>query len=270
MKSKYFDMKKLLIVLIPLLFTGCDKNYDNIIDELRVPLQVVSLSSFDFFEYTPEDSVIELFVRFEKPENISSVFFDVLSPDQKKINTSSAFLFDDGDISLHGDSLKGDGIFSAKYPFSQSLSNGRYQISYYVEDILSRVRFVSTQSFTYENGKEKFPPVLSNLVIPDSATRGVLFVFSVKVDDPNGLADIEKVYFDLFRPDGTRVESGPFNMVDNGNNEIFGDLVAGDGIYSYKNSFGATAQTGLWRFEFEAKDLGKKLSNKIIHNIIVK
>ena len=49
------------------------------------------------------------------------------------------------------------------------------------------------------------------------------------------------VYFELFRPDGTVVEENPgdtiFSMHDDGNSEVFGDEIAGDGIYSFKNSF---------------------------------
>jgi hypothetical protein len=58
-------------------------------------------------------------------------------------------------------------------------------------------------------------------------------------------------------------------MVDNGDKEGFGDEKAGDGLFSFKNSFGTTSQTGNWRFEFQAKDKSNELSGVIIHNLQV-
>ena len=51
-------------------------------------------------------------------------------------------------------------------------------------------------------------------------------------------------------------------MVDNGDS-VLGDAKAGDGIYSFKNTFGPTAQTGNWQFEFQAKDKSGAVSNVI-------
>jgi hypothetical protein len=59
-------------------------------------------------------------------------------------------------------------------------------------------------------------------------------------------------------------------MFDNGDKSGAGDEKAGDGFYSLKNSFGKTAQTGKWRFEFRAIDKADSLSNKIIHELLVK
>ena len=56
-------------------------------------------------------------------------------------------------------------------------------------------------------------------------------------------------------------------MFDDGDEE-HGDLVAGDGIYSFKNIF-VNAQ-GDRKFEFWARDRADKLSNMITHNVVVK
>jgi hypothetical protein len=113
--------------------------------------------------------------------------------------------------------------------------------------------------------------VISNLLLPSSVNRGDSFIFSIKVDDTNGSFDIAQVYFKLYRPNGTIVLNGNddfFLMVDTGDANL-GDQTAGDGIYSFKNSFSSTAPTGLWKFEFQAKDRSGKLSNIISSNMMV-
>jgi len=109
----------------------------------------------------------------------------------------------------------------------------------------------------------------------DTVALNQSFVFSIEASDLNGLADIEGVFFRLYRPDGSLVLDTQnsldfFLMHDDGNTEVFGDLVAGDGIYTFKNLFAQTAPIGMWRFEFQAQDRRNVLSNKIIHNIVVK
>ena len=132
---------------------------------------------------------------------------------------------------------------------------------------------VARGSFNYNNGQNNVTPVISDLVCPNSINRGVDFIFSVTANDPNGLNDIESVSFKLFRPDGTIVEESPgdtlFAMHDDGDLGTFGDSTAGDGVYSFKNSFALTAQTGNWKFIFQAEDRGGSLSNIIEHFISV-
>jgi hypothetical protein len=62
-----------------------------------------------------------------------------------------------------------------------------------------------------------------------------------------------------------------FDLFDNGDLEGRGDQFAGDGIFSFKNSFldDPSTQRGFWRFEFTAKDRGNKLSNVIIKSVTV-
>ncbi len=58
-------------------------------------------------------------------------------------------------------------------------------------------------------------------------------------------------------------------MFDDGNTSENGDVTEEDGIFTVILTFPASAQKGTWRFEFQARDRSKLLSNKIIHNIIV-
>ena len=58
-------------------------------------------------------------------------------------------------------------------------------------------------------------------------------------------------------------------MYDDGPSGGHGDLVAGDGIYSFSHPFGTGSTKGIWRFEFQAKDIHNGLSNVITKNIKV-
>ena len=112
-----------------------------------------------------------------------------------------------------------------------------------------------------------------NTILADSINTDVSFIFSVAAKDSNGYRDIKRVYFQLFRPDSTLVVGGngqsKFDLDDKGNLNVFGDVLAGDRIFSYKNSFSSTAQKGFWQFEFEAEDREGLISNKITKKIKV-
>ncbi|NIW79349.1 MAG: hypothetical protein GWN16_07755, partial [Calditrichae bacterium] len=64
-------------------------------------------------------------------------------------------------------------------------------------------------------------------------------MITVQANDPQGLTDIESVYFEAFLPNDSAATNNPFDMYDNGlpynptgNPNEAGDLVASDGIYS--------------------------------------
>ena len=86
--------------------------------------------------------------------------------------------------------------------------------------------------------------------------------------DQNGLSDIDKVYFLVYRPDGTTNNSQNL-MFDDGNLTDHGDQSAGDGIYSLLIQITSANQKGTYRLEFQAKDRGGKLSNIINHSLLI-
>lgn len=251
-------MQKIALLLIPLLFWGCDKTFENVIDVNRENYQVTSVSPTGNFVYNPNDSLITIRINFTSGSEVSDVSFDMIASDGSLLNSSPVPLFDNN-----------DNRFYNQFPLSEYYPNGIYNLKYYVNEQTGSNALVAWGSFKYNNGQDNVAPVLSNLVIPDSVQKEQTFVFNVKAFDANGLSDIDIVFFDLFRPDTSRVTEGPFFMHDDGNLEVFGDSVAGDGIYSFKNSFAATAQTGNWRFVFQAKDRSDSLSNIIEHLMLV-
>ncbi len=102
-------------------------------------------------------------------------------------------------------------------------------------------------------------------------------------EDPNGLKDVDSVYFYSLKPDGFfAFEGNPFPMVDNGKPFVFdnffeetGDEEADDGIYSFSmlifNSppIFPKPLTGTYIFTFYTKDKSGELSTAVIDSIKV-
>ncbi len=189
-------------------------------------------------------------------------YFDVYGSDNVKINSEPIEMYE-----IIEDLYENQFILKREYPL------GNYTVRFSAVGYEGNVKQVAVAYFYFKNGQDNLPPVISNLVCPDSIGRGVSFVFSVNTVDPNGRVDILSTFFSLYRPDGSVVEETPgdiyFAMHDDGNLAVFGDSTANDGIYSFKNSFSATSMTGNWKFVFQAIDRSDSLSNIIEHFLSV-
>jgi hypothetical protein len=108
---------------------------------------------------------------------------------------------------------------------------------------------------------KEFPPVLSNLAIPDTFLTGIdqSYIFSVKCTDENGLDDIDAVSFKILRNSGQLVVSG--NMFDDGNYNSHGDNVPGDGKYSVLLKL--DLDTDKYHFAVQAVDHAKLMSDEL-------
>lgn len=259
-------MKKLIFLCIVLIY-GCDKIPSGVVDVTDTNYQIVNLNAPSSFTYAAGDSSIITSLKFNSPANLKEVWAELYGPDNIKINNSPIDLLDDG-IAAHGDSTKNDRVFSGKVGLSRTYPNGRYRLEYYVTDISGQTKKVAEHNFNYDNKQQNYPPVLSDLVMPDTIAAGVSFIFAVKATDVNGLKDIKEVTFKFYRSDNSVSEV--FNMWDDGNLAVHGDAVAGDGIYSFRNSFlqEIAGQTRI--FVFQAIDRSDSISNTITHNIYVK
>ncbi len=263
-------MKKYLLILLPVLFFGCEKDYDEIIQPEQSVYNVLATSSFDSFEYSGSDSVVTFFIKVDTSSRISRAYCDIFSSENKKINTSPLELFDNGNLA-NGDTVANDFIYSNNFVLSINYPNGRYNVRYYLADETNSSILAAVQTFSYDNGKNKIAPVLSDLLMPDTVSFNQTFTFSVLASDSNGLNDIIEVYYELFRPDGSQVSNSQgitkFPLFDDG---VQGnDQVAGDGRFTVFLTFPTGQQSGSWRFEFEARDRSSKLSNRIIHSLVV-
>ena len=256
-------MGKVLLLLIPLLIWGCEQTYDNVIDTSTENYQVALIDrvkdSIDL--KLPGDSLLTPRIIFTDQSNVNKVYFSVYNPDNLPLNSTQIEMEE-----VSNNRFEGQYILTSSYP------NGNYSMKFSVTGFNGNNKLVATRQFYFNNGQDNVPPVISNLFCPDSITRGVSFVFSVVSFDSNGRSDIFSTFFSLYRPDGSVVEESPgdiyFAMHDDGN-LVFGDTTANDGIYSFKNSFGDSSQTGNWRFVFQAIDRSNALSNIIEHYLNV-
>jgi hypothetical protein len=247
-------------------FSACDSIPDGVVDNKFVDYKVVKLETPSSFFYSSPDSLFTAAVTIQNVGSVDQVWLSVKSVDGTSYVTKQVFL-------AKGTATQTSTIFTAKVPMSKKVSSGKYLIEFFVSDNIritpDNISKIGEQVLVYSNNQTNYPPVISNLALADNVSRETPFTFTVKVEDQNGLGDIAHVTFKLTRPDGTVVIPNPntpninyFLMVDNGDS-VLGDSNAGDGIYSFKNTFSSTAQTGNWQFEFQAKDKSGAVSNII-------
>ncbi|MBZ0200170.1 MAG: hypothetical protein K8H86_09905 [Ignavibacteriaceae bacterium] len=263
-------MKKIILLIIPFLFWGCEKKTDNILDPQTSNYQVTWVSYFNSFQYAIGDSSAVFFLQINPSSDVQKAYFNIYSPDNDMINTSPVVLYDDGNT-IHGDRTSGDNVFSNKFPFSQSYLNGNYQARYFITSNDGITNQVAIHNFIYENGQNNIAPVISNLTAPDTVevlAPNSLILLSIEAADANGLNDIKSVSFISYRPDGT-TNGNKVELNDDGNSAN-GDAAADDGIYSVVIQVTPSNTKGTYKFVFQATDRGNKLSNTIEHHITLK
>lgn len=205
-------------------------------------------------------------VRVADPEGLSDierVVYQIYPPTQPRPLLEEV-LFDDG---THGDAFAADGIYSRQ--IDSGFAGGKpglYSFRFEAKDRAGNKSNapVGLVKLTRKNDA----PVISNLKAPGQISRssGQTFLLTVDAYDPQGLGDIDRVFFNSFRPDGSPATGNPFLMHDDGQ---LGDVKAGDGTYSLTITISAQNATGDYRFEFQAVDKSGFESNKIIHIITV-
>lgn len=269
MKIKIFKILSISL-LIAIISTACDKQYDNVIENYNPDYQVKLVSPSDSIQYNPVDSLITIRIVFNSATSIQNVYCDVYAADNSKLNTSPLSLLDNGKIT-NGDDVANDGSYANKIGLSEYYPNGIYNIKYIVTDKSNSTNQVAQGTFKFDNGQNNIAPVISDdIVDPDTAvvTDTTLILTSIKVSDQNGLSDIDRAYFKVYRPDGS-TNNNQNLMFDDGNLSLHGDQTAGDGIYSLIISINSTNAKGTYRLEFQAKDRGGKLSNIINHSLLI-
>ncbi len=266
MKIKILTFLSLILIL----FWGCEKEYDNLIENFNPDYQVKLVSPSDSIQFNSSDSLVTVRISFSSSTNIQNVYCYVYAVDNTQLNSSPLYLLDNGNLS-NGDDVANDGSFANKIPLSGSYPNGIYNIKYFVTDISNNTKQVALATFKFDNGQANFAPVISDDVVdPDTAvvTSTTIILTSIKVFDQNGLSDIDKAYFVVYRPDGTTSNIQNF-LFDDGNILDHGDQTAGDGIYSLLIQITSSNAKGTYRLEFRAKDRGGKFSNIINHNLLI-
>jgi hypothetical protein len=116
-------------------------------------------------------------------------------------------------------------------------------------------------------------PIISDLVGPDTVTLGSqsqTILLTVNARDADGQADVARVVFNSYKPNGSATGGNPYLMFDDGLATTHGDVKAGDGIFSLLVVLPSNSQLGTYRFEFQAFDRLNEPSNIIILRLTVK
>jgi len=253
-------MRKIVLLLLPVIIIGCEQTFDDIIDAVQNNYQVTLVSPTDSVTYRENDSLVTIRIIFTSSSEVGDVFCDVFASDNSKLNPSKIQLFDNN-----------DNRFISEFPLSQYYPNGIYNIRYYIKKADETMQQVAVGSFKYNNGQDNLPPEIANTVVdPDTVvvTAPTVILTSVEASDPNGQNDILKVYFIVYNPDGS-TNGNELELFDDGNIDDHGDLNAGDGIYSLLIQVDQTNEKGTYRFEFSARDRGGKQSNTIDHIVLI-
>jgi hypothetical protein len=258
-------MRIYFLLVVPLLIWGCEQTFDNVIDTTAENYQVSSVVGIQDtinLQENPADSILSLRLIFTSQSEINKVFFDIYDFDNSRLNSTP--------VEMQEVLNK---TYEAEYILGRANLIGNYTINFSVTGFDNVNRQVATSSFYFNNGQDNVPPLISNLIMPDSVQRGETILFTVEVSDSNGLNDVVNVFYEAYNPDGVKVVNtqgvSEFPMFDDGQTSVNGDVTANDGIYTVVLTFPTTAQEGTWRFEFLARDRSQTLSNKIIHNIVV-
>lgn len=207
--------------------------------------------------------------RIPSPSSPFVIEYQIQDPNGRATGETGAFL----DNGLTPDSSTGDSLYSAIITFSTVRSAvGRYSVrvtGHGSDDMVSPALIAPVQLIRLNQ-----PPMLSNLIADSTvilaATTQILDL-RITATDPDGASDIQKVFFNSFRPDGSASGGNPFTMYDDGNaSGISSDQIAGDGIYSLRIQIAPTATAGVYRFEFQAVDRSSDSSTVLIHRITVR
>lgn len=265
------QLKKLSILLLLFVFNYCEEIPNDTIELGKVEYVVKSISAPEVFTYSTINRYFVPTISIQNSKSVEQVWFDLIAVDgQTTVVTQIEMIAKNtiDDITTFEGSLEMD----------QDLLSGKYEIIIYIQDNVrtsdENVTKVASQIFQFYSTAENFPPVISNLIMPNEIDRGDVVSISLIVTDPNGLSDVDSVYYQAYDPDGNLVSNSQniskFPLFDNGDTENTGDVNANDGVFNALFPFPSSAQTGNWTFTFNAIDKSDSISNTISHIMNVK
>jgi hypothetical protein len=273
------------LLLLALCFFACESTDNTPIDPFQLPPFVTSLAVLPTSINTdtvnigpqrlPTDSLritVTATVQASDPEglpNVKEVTARVFKPASQDL-IQTAQLYDKGNPP---DALAGDGTFSGAVQFVIVRSDiGDFKIEVTATNKADVTSNTLTASFSVLRLNK--PPAISDVVAPDTVSVGtstILLILAVRATDPDGQTDIQKVFLNSFKPDGSPASGNPFQMFDDGNaSGSSGDAIEGDGIYSLIIQLPPGTAKGNYRFEFQAVDRSGAASNIIAHTLTVR
>jgi hypothetical protein len=270
-----------LLLFLASILGSCEENQFSVIDRNGNVPSVSSASvtpdSINIDNLTPVGNTytINVVTRLtvsdpEGTDDLNSVIAQAIRP-----GASSQFfqqnLHDDG---IGPDGVAGDSIFSAEIQFEviRALA-GRYRMQFFAvnndgnrSNVLERTLFVIRNNSAPELD-------LQSLVAPDTLTLPIggslLIPMNIAASDSDGIADIREVYFRSL--DSSNPTQKFFLQDDGGSNNLSGDAVAGDGVFSIiiKLEDNNPLVRRTFRFAFQALDSFSDTSATVLHSLTV-
>jgi hypothetical protein len=262
--------------------SGCEKKYDTIIDSPKsapfatIPtfsLSVVNTDTINIGSVQTSQDILKFravaSLKIEQStgkESIKSVQY-LLSDFQASFILSEGILRNDGTFP---DTNPIDNTYSAYVDFQiQRALVGDFIIRMWCQDQndnMSNAFFLPLHIVRFNHA-----PIISNLIALNTLHRGNILFLKIQVADSDGISDVNEVSYKSLKPDGTYANNGdPIQMYDDGNSQYpSGDLVAGDGIYTYSTDQTQAAPLGTYVYTFKALDRLHAISNTITHQMTI-
>jgi hypothetical protein len=262
--------------------SGCEKKYDTVIDSVgsapvisgaKFSLTVINTdtmyvgqvqTSHDLFNIRETASL--KVIHPDGKEKIASVNY-FLGDYQSSIILSEGTLHDDG---VPPDLISNDNIYSGYVAFQiQRVVVGDFVLKMWGKNQNgdeSNVVFLPVHI-----GRFNHAPIISNLIAPDTLHIKDILSLKLQVSDSDGLSDVYEVGYLSLKPDGSYANNGNLIQMydDGGEQPQSGDLVEGDGIYTYTTTVPSDAPIGTYVFTFSAFDRLHITSNTIIHRMTI-
>ena len=182
--------------------------------------------------------------------------------------------FNTGNFEEHGDLFADDSIYTIRLDSTFAAGKqGPFIFHYYVEDSFNELNQADvTSNIEIENlvGTILATSVPDSIAKPLTPGNTVPFELNAVVTDPQGLTDIDSVYFLSEKPDGTFAGNGfRFQLLDDGNQSQSGDDIANDGEYSIVIEIASSNDPGIYIFHFYMRDQVRQLTNVVQDSIVV-
>ncbi|MFC1481873.1 hypothetical protein ACFL6E_06490 [Candidatus Neomarinimicrobiota bacterium] len=171
------------------------------------------------------------------------------------------------DNQTEGDSIAGDGIYTRLFPspFDEPIT-GTIKVLFvvYVDDEI----YTAIDTLKMLNRRPVIEAVTMDTIVTRPTSGYEIDWIYVDVSDPDGIADLQSVTFQILKPDSTWGSTSTgitvFHLFDDGvNNEFqgFNDVTAGDGRYSGGLTFSGSNDLGTYQIRFVATDYSNETSD---------
>ena len=255
-----------LVLLILFCIAGCEKNYSTVIDSTAsapvikdgsFSVSVINTDTINLAGHpvrSPDDTVTIRGIAQARIDssfngtNVSLVGYSVINTNYSSSLTEGT-LHDDG---IFPDTKAHDNVYSGYVEFKiQRVFVGSFSISLWSES--SAGYLSNTFILPIQIVRLNHPPVLSDLIAPDTINLAIVnaFEISVKVIDTDGQNDIKTV--SRFTPSG----------------KVLPLHASNDSLYEETVSLTPPPDLGSYLFRFRAADRSNDSSNVLTHTIVV-